>query len=149
MNKMKVIFIKDLKNQGKKGEIKTVKDGYAENFLINKGYAIKATKENIDKLNQDKAKAKEDDEKKKLEARKLKEKLEKVILTFKVKTGEGDKVFGSISLKQIKDELNKEGYSFEKQQIKLLDSLDSLGFHNVEMIIYKDIIAKVKVHLIK
>ncbi len=146
---MKVIFIKDLKNQGKKGEIKTVKDGYAENFLINKGYAIKATKENIDKLNQDKAKAKEDDEKKKLEARKLKEKLEKVILTFKVKTGEGDKVFGSISLKQIKDELNKEGYSFEKQQIKLLDSLDSLGFHNVEMIIYKDIIAKVKVHLIK
>ena len=146
---MKVIFIKDLKNQGKKGEIKTVKDGYAENFLINKGYAIKATKEKIDKLNQDKAKAKEDDEKKKLEARKLKEKLEKVILTFKVKTGEGDKVFGSISLKQIKDELNKEGYSFEKQQIKLLDSLDSLGFHNVEMIIYKDIIAKVKVHLIK
>ena len=149
MNKMEVIFIKDLKNQGKKGEIKAVKDGYAENFLINKGYAIKATKENIDKLNQDKAKAKEDDEKKKLEARKLKEKLEKVILTFKVKTGEGDKVFGSISLKQIKDELNKEGYSFEKQQIKLLDSLDSLGFHNVEMIIYKDIIAKVKVHLIK
>lgn len=146
---MEVIFIKDLKNQGKKGEIKTVKDGYAENFLINKGYAIKATKENIDKLNQDKAKAKEDDEKKKLEARKLKEKLEKVVLTFKVKTGEGDKVFGSISLKQIKDELNKEGYSFEKQQIKLLDSLDSLGFHNVEIIIYKDIIAKVKVHLIK
>lgn len=146
---MEVIFIKDLKNQGKKGEIKTVKDGYAENFLINKGYAIKATKENIDKLNQDKAKAKEDDEKKKLEARKLKEKIEKVVLTFKVKTGEGDKVFGSISLKQIKDELRKEGYSFEKQQIKLLDSLDSLGFHNVELTLYKDITAKVKVHLIK
>ena len=146
---MEVIFIKDLKNQGKKGEIKTVKDGYAENFLINKGYAIKATKENIDKLNQDKAKAKEDDEKKKLEARKLKEKLEKVVLTFKVKTGEGDKVFGSISLKQIKDELNKEGYSFEKQQIKLLDSLDSLGFYNDELTLYKDITAKVKVHLIK
>ena len=146
---MEVIFIKDLKNQGKKGEIKTVKDGYAENFLINKGYAIKATKENIDKLNQDKAKAKEDDEKKKLEAKKLKEKIEKVVLTFKVKTGEGDKVFGSISLKQIKDELRKEGYSFEKQQIKLLDSLDSLGFHNVELTLYKDITAKVKVHLIK
>ena len=55
---MEVIFIKDLKNQGKKGEIKNVKDGYAENFLINKGYAIKATKENLEKLNQDKAKAK-------------------------------------------------------------------------------------------
>ena len=146
---MEVIFIKDLKNQGKKGEIKEVKDGYAENFLINKGYAIKATKENISKLNKDKAKAKEEDEKKQIEARKLKEKLEKLVLTFKVKTGEGDKVFGSISLKQIKEELSKEGYSFEKQQIKLLDSLDSLGFHNVELTLYKDITAKVKVHLIK
>lgn len=146
---MKVIFIKDLKNQGKKGEIKNVKDGYAENFLINKGYAIKATKENIDKLNKDKAKAKEEDEIKREEARELKKKLEKIILTFKVKTGESDKVFGSISLKQIKDELKKENFNFEKAQIKLLDSLASLGFHNIEITIYKDITAKVKVHLIK
>lgn len=146
---MEVIFIKDLKNQGKKGEIKNVKDGYAENFLINKGYAIKATKENIDKLNKDKAKAKEEDEIKREEARELKKKLEKIILTFKVKTGESDKVFGSISLKQIKDELKKENFNFEKSQIKLLDSLASLGFHNIEITIYKDITAKVKVHLIK
>ena len=146
---MEVIFIKDLKNQGKKGEIKNVKDGYAENFLINKGYAIKATKENIAKLNKDKARAKEEDEIKREEARELKKKLEKIILTFKVKTGESDKVFGSISLKQIKDELKKENFNFEKSQIKLLDSLASLGFHNIEITIYKDITAKVKVHLIK
>lgn len=146
---MEVIFIKDLKNQGKKGEIKNVKDGYAENFLINKGYAIKATKENLEKLNQDKAKAKEEDEMKREEARELKKKLEKITLTFKVKTGENDKVFGSVSMKQIKDELKKESYNFEKSQIKLLDSLASLGFHNIEITIYKDITAKVKVHLIK
>lgn len=146
---MEVIFIKDLKNQGKKGEIKNVKDGYAENFLINKGYAIKATKENLEKLNQDKAKAKEEDEMKREEARELKKKLEKITLTFRVKTGENDKVFGSVSMKQIKDELKKESYNFEKSQIKLLDSLASLGFHNIEITIYKDITAKVKVHLIK
>ena len=146
---MEVIFIKDLKNQGKKGEIKNVKDGYAENFLINKGYAIKATKENLEKLNQDKAKAKEEDEMKREEARELKKKLEKITLTFKVKTGENDKVFGSVSMKQIKDELKKESYNFEKSQIKLLDSIASLGFHNIEITIYKDITAKVKVHLIK
>ena len=146
---MEVIFIKDLKNQGKKGEIKKVKDGYAENFLINKGYAIKATKENLEKLNQDKAKAKEEDEMKREEARELKKKLEKITLTFRVKTGKNDKVFGSVSMKQIKDELKKESYNFEKSQIKLLDSLASLGFHNIEITIYKDITAKVKVHLIK
>ena len=146
---MEVIFIKDLKSQGKKGEIKNVKDGYAENFLISKGYAIKATKENIEKLNQDKAKAKKEDDLKREEARELKKTLEKLTLTFKVKTGDNDKVFGSVSLKQIKDELKKENYNFEKQQIKLLDSLSSLGFHNIEITIYKDITAKIKVHLIK
>lgn len=146
---MEVIFIKDLKSQGKKGEIKNVKDGYAENFLIIKGYAIKATKENIEKLNQDKAKAKKEDDLKRKEARELKKTLEKLTLTFKVKTGDNDKVFGSVSLKQIKDELKKENYNFEKQQIRLLDSLSSLGFHNIEITIYKDITAKIKVHLIK
>ena len=146
---MEVIFIKDLKNQGKKGEIKNVKDGYAENFLINKGYAIKATKENLEKLNQDKANAKEEDEMKREEARELKKKLEKITLTFRVKTWKNDKVFGSVSMKQMKDELKKESYNFEKSQIKLLDSLASLGFHNIEITIYKDITAKVKVHLIK
>ena len=146
---MEVIFIKDLKNQGKKGEIKNVKDGYAENFLISKGYAIKATKENIEKLNPDKANAKKEDDLKRKEAKELKKNLEKLTLTFKVKTGDNDKVFGSVSLKQIKDELKKENYNFEKQQIRLLDSLSSLGFHNIEITIYKDITAKIKVHLIK
>ena len=146
---MEVIFIKDLKSQGKKGEIKNVKDGYAENFLISKGYAIKATKENIENLNQDKAKAKKEDDLKREEARELKKTLEKLTLTFKVKTGDNDKVFGSVSLKQIKDELKKKNYNFEKQQIRLLDSLSSLGFHNIEITIYKDITAKIKVHLIK
>ena len=83
------------------------------------------------------------------EARELKKKLEKITLTFRVKTGKNDKVFGSVSMKQIKDELKKESYNFEKSQIKLLDSLASLGFHNIEITIYKDITAKVKVHLIK
>ena len=63
---MRVIFIKDLKNQGKKGEIKEVKDGYAKNFLIKNGYAIKKTKESLKKLERDKQKQKELDSQKKL-----------------------------------------------------------------------------------
>lgn len=146
---MEVIFIKDLKGQGKKGEIKQVKDGYAENFLIKKGYAIKSTKSSLDKLEDEKkAKAIEVEEAKKA-ALTLKEKLEKVTLTFKVNTGDNDKVFGSISIKQIKEALKEKGYDFDKSMIKLTSSPSSLGFHNIEVELYKNIIAKVKIHLVK
>ena len=104
---MKVIFLKDLKGQGKKDEIKEVKDGYAENFLIAKGYAVKLTEQSLSKFNRDKAKEKDLDDKNREEALKIKEKIEKEELIFKVKTGEADKVFGSISPKQIKEELDK------------------------------------------
>lgn len=146
---MEVIFIKDLKNQGKKGQIKNVKDGYAENYLIKQGYAVKKTKDSLAKLQaEQKHKAAADAENKQLAAQ-LKEKLDKVIIEFKVKTGAGDRVFGSISVKQIKDELQKQGYKVEKSQIDILSPIASLGFHNVEIKLYPKITAIVKVHLVK
>lgn len=146
---MEVIFIKDLKNQGKKGQIKNVKDGYAENFLIKNGYAVRKTKENLSKLNHELEKKKQEDENNKKEAIKLKDELSKVTLEFKVKTGEGDKVFGSISVKQIKDELQKQGYKIDKNQIDITNSISSLGFHNVNINLYPEITAQIKVHVIK
>lgn len=146
---MEVIFIKDLKNQGKKGQVKNVKDGYAENYLIKNGYAVKKTKENLQKLNYELAKKEKENQANKAAALELKEKLAKVVLEFKVKTGEGDKVFGSISVKQIKDELNKKGFKVEKSSIKLDTTISSLGFHNVDLELYNDVIATVKVHVIK
>ena len=146
---MEVIFIKDLKNQGKKGQIKNVKDGYAENFLIKNGYAVKKTKENLLKLNQEQTKKAKEDAANKEEAKLLKEKLSKVTLEFKVKTGEVDRVFGSISIKQIKDELAKQGYKIEKSAIELTNNISSLGFHNVNINLYPEITAQIKVHVIK
>ena len=146
---MEVIFIKDLKNQGKKGQIKNVKDGYAQNFLIKNGYAVRKNKENVAKLNHELAKKAKEDEENKKQAKELKTKLDKLTLEFKVKTGEGDKVFGSISVKQIKDELNKQGYSIEKNQIDTQGTISSLGFHDVLINLYPEIVAKIKVHVIK
>ena len=146
---MEVIFIKDLKNQGKKGQIKTVKDGYAENFLIRNGYAVKKTKENLSKLNHEMARKEKEDEENKKKAIQLKEKLSKETLEFKVKTGEGDKVFGSISVKQIKDELHKKGYEIEKSKIEIKNTIQSLGFHTVTINLYPEIEAEIKVHVIK
>ena len=146
---MEVIFIKDLKNQGKKGQIKNVKDGYAENFLIKNGYAVKKTKENLAKLNYEQTKkAKEDAENKKM-ALETKEKLSKETLEFTVKTGAGDKVFGSISIKQIKDELQKKGYNIEKSMIEINNPIASLGFHNVDINLYPEVIPTIRVHVIK
>lgn len=146
---MEVIFIKDLKNQGKKGEIKNVKDGYAENFLIKKGYAVMKTKESLAKLQcEQRNKAAEDAENKK-NAEALKKELDKLVIEFKVKTGEGDKVFGSISVKQIKDELLKNNFKIDKSQIDIISPIASLGFHNVNIKLYPSITATIKVHVIK
>lgn len=146
---MEVIFIKDLKNQGKKGQIKNVKDGYAENFLIKQGYAVKKTKESLAKLEcEQRNKAAQDAESKK-QATALKVELDKVVLEFKVKTGEGDKVFGSVSVKQIKDELQKKNFKIDKSQIDISNSISSLGFHNVDIKLYPSITATIKVHLVK
>lgn len=145
---MKVIFLKDLKNQGKKGEIKEVKDGYAKNFLIKNGYAIKETKESLKILDRENKQAQELDAKNKKEAKELKQKLEQEKITFQVKTGKNDKVFGSISLKQIKDKLD-EKYKIDKKQIIINNPISSLGFHEVEIHLYKDIIAKIKIEVIK
>lgn len=146
---MEVIFIKDLKNQGKKGQIKNVKDGYAENFLIKQGYAVMKTKESLAKLEcEQRNKAAQDAENKK-QATALKAELDKVVIEFKVKTGDGDKVFGSISVKQVKDELQKKGFKIDKSQIDITNQIASLGFHNVDIKLYPGITATIKVHVIK
>ena len=146
---MEVIFIKDLKNQGKKGQVKNVKDGYAENFLIKNGYAVKKTKENLSKLQHEQAKKAKEDQENKNKAIDLKNKLAKEVLEFKVKTGEGDRVFGSISVKQIKDGLLEKGYKIEKSMIDLDSAISSLGFHNVNLNLYPEVVATIKVHVIK
>ncbi len=146
---MEVIFIKDLKNQGKKGQIKEVKDGYAQNYLIKNGYAVVKTKENLAKLQAEQAKKVASDQENKEQALKLKEQIDKIIIEFKVKTGEADRVFGSISVKQIKDELAKMNFNIEKSQIELTNPIASLGFHNIQIKLYPGIEATIKVHLIK
>ena len=146
---MRVIFRQDVKGVGKKDEIKEVKDGYAINFLIKKNLAVVANQENLDSLKKEQAIRKANHDKAKKEAMEEKAKLEKLVLTFKVKTGEGDRVFGSVSQKQIKEELKNNGYNIDKNQIKLQDSLSALGFHKIEIELYKEVSAIVKVHLVK
>ncbi len=146
---MKVIFIKDLKNQGKKGEVKEVKDGYAMNFLVKNGYALIASEQNLRNLERDNKNKIEEDVQKTKEAEKMKIKLENIKITFKAKTGKQDQLFGSISSKQIATELSKKGYEIDKKSIILTNPITSLGFHNVDIELYKKIKAQLKVEVVK
>ena len=145
---MKVIFLKDLKGQGKKGEIKEVSDGYAKNFLILKGYAVKKTETSLNKLNKEKAENKRLDEENIKKANEMAKKLEKIVLKFNAKAGKTDKMFGSISSKQIKEELDKKGYSFDRKQI-VSETINTFGFHNVDINLYKNIVGTIRVEVRK
>ena len=144
---MKVIFIKDLKKQGHVNEVKEVSDGYATNFLIKNGYAVKYTKTSSDILKKDIKELHDANEKQTKEALKLKEKVESITIEFKVKSNNG-KMFGSISSKQISDELKKQGIMVEKKNI-VCNGLSSLGFHDVDVKLYKNVNAILKVHIIE
>ena len=146
---MKVIFTKDLRGQGKRGEIKEVKDGYAKNFLIKNGYASQLNESTLGKYNREVEKEQQKDEQLRKEAKDLKEKLEKIELVFAVKTGKDDRVFGSVSPKQIKDELDKKGYVIDKKQVELDHSVSNLGYHDIKINLYKEIFAKIKIKLQK
>lgn len=145
---MKVIFIKDLKKQGKVNEIKEVSDGYATNFLIKNGYAVKYTKTSSDILSKDlkniELKEKEDIKK----ANDIKKKLNNITLEFVVKSNNG-KVFGSISSKQICEELkNKYDIDISKKCIKIDNAISELGCHDVVVNLHKKVSANVKVMLV-
>ncbi len=145
---MKVIFIKDLKKQGKINEVKEVSDGYATNFLIKNGYAVKYTKTSSNILANDIKQKEKEDEINRKESLELKKKIEDIILEFKVSSNNG-KMFGSISTKQISDELKKKGISIDKKNIISNDNLNLLGMHEIEIKLYKKVSAKLRINLLE
>ena len=144
---MKVIFLKDLKKQGKKNEIKEVSDGYAVNFLIKNGYAVKYTKSSGDILDAQIANDKLNEENNIKKANEIKVRIEKEVLKFEVQTGKDGRVFGSISSKQICDRLGELGYNVDKKNVKSKESLSTLGTYYVDIELYKNVVAKVRVEL--
>ena len=146
---MKVIFIKDLKGQGKKGEIKEVKDGYGMNYLIKNGYAVKATETGVFRLKKENSEKALEENLLIKDMEVIKQKLEKEKIVFKAKTGNQDQMFGTVSVKQIKEKLNELGYKIKKQDIHLEIPISSIGFHEVEIELHKKVIAKIKIEIKK
>ena len=145
---MKIILLEDIKKKGKKGDILTVKDGYGT-FLINDSKAVIANEENVRNLNRNNERKKVKEEQLISECEKIKNKLERERIDFKVKVGEQDRVFGSVSAKQIEKDLKNRGYDIDKKSIIIDSTLSSLGAHIVSIELHKKVIAQIKVNLVK
>ena len=146
---MKVILLKDVKKQGKKDDIIEVSDGYGMNYLIKNGLAVAATKTSTKILSNELDKRKQEEEKLVKEMQEMRDKIIRENITFKVKTGAMDKVFGNVSSKQVAESLNKMGYKVDKKQIQIDAPLDTLGVHNVTVELHKKVRFNIRVNLVK
>ncbi|WP_341301070.1 50S ribosomal protein L9 [Lysinibacillus sp. FSL H8-0500] len=145
---MKVVFLKDVKGKGKKGEIKNVADGYAQNFLIKNGYAAEANAQALSQLEGQKKLAEKNAAAELAEAQALKDKVETLTVELKAKSGEGGRLFGSVSTKQIADALQKvHGIKIDKRKMTLPDGIRALGFTNVPVKLHQEVTATLKVHV--
>ena len=146
--KIKVILKENIKGVGKKDEIVEVKDGYANNFLLNQNKAILATPENINKLKARKEKIQKHHDRDVKNAKELKEVLATKEIVLKVKAGENNKVFGSISAKEIvqavKDQLN---IDIDKKKVSADSKVKEIGVHNVELKLHSEVKANLKVRV--
>lgn len=146
---MKVILLKDVKSQGRKDDIINVSDGYANNYLIKNKLAVAYTetsKKILDKQIQIR-----NDEEAKIVANltEIKNKLNDKIIEFKVKTGKDDRVFGTVSSKQISDKINELGYDIDKKYILIDTPLSSLGTYKVKIKLHKKVEFNINIKLIK
>ena len=146
---MKVIMLTDVKKVGKKGEIVEVADGYGRNFLIRGGYAVQATAGSQKVLDQQMVQEALNEQEKKVKAEETAHRLENITLRFQVKSGKEGRVFGSVSTKQIVEELRKQGINVDKRKILDTAPVSSLGVTKVRIELYKDVIGTINVHLLE
>lgn len=146
---MKVILKADIKGVGRKDQVINASDGYARNFLFPKNLAVEANNANMAKLKakQDSAKFQKNQEKE--EALEIADKLSKILLKIKVKSGENGRIFGGVSTKEIAQELEKQyKIKVDKKKIDLKETIKMLGMQTIQIKLFEGVIGKVKIDVI-
>ena len=142
---MKVLLKHDVTKLGKAGQVKNVADGYARNYLIPKGLALEATGKNINVLEHTKKLIAQQSEKERKKAESLVQQYSGVTVTIPCKVGEMDRLFGSVTGKDIENALVEKGFEVDKKQIVIEDPIKSLGEHRVKIKLYPGVFADIAV----
>lgn len=147
---MEVVLLQDVKSLGKKGQVVKVNDGYARNFIIPKKLGVEANATNLNDLKLQKAHEAKVAKEQLEAAKELAQKIEAGMVKVSVKTGEGGKVFGSVSGKEIAAAAKEQmGLELDKKKFALNDSLKTVGVHEVPVKLHKDVSAKLKVNVVE
>lgn len=145
---MKVILLEDVKTVGKKGEIVEVSDGYARNVLLKKKQGVEATGKNRNDLKLQKANEEKVAAENLAAAQELGKKLEAASITLKVKVGEGGKLFGSISNKEVAEAVKEQlGYEIDKKKVQLNNPIKSVGTMEAAIKLHTKVTAQLKVNV--
>lgn len=144
---MKVLLLTDVRGTGKKGEIKEVADGYANNFLIKTGKARRADNEALSENKNRKEAHDYHKEQERLSAVALGEKLKNATVEVKIKCGENGKTFGSISSKEIADALAKQGFIIDKRKIELANPIKTVGTYTVIAKLHSEVQVKLTIEV--
>ena len=146
---MKVILQKDIKTLGRKGAVVEVSEGYANNYLIKNKFAVPATAENMNVLKSQQGALMKRKERDFEEAKKLAEIMKNITLKFTVKAGEGGRLFGSVTAKDIAEKLNTEHkIEVDKKKVMLEDAIKTAGVTEVEVKLYEGVNTKIKVQIV-
>jgi len=146
---MKIILKQDHEKLGAAGDIVTVKDGYARNYLIPQKIAVVANKKNIKLLEEEKKSIEMRHSKERKKAEVMAGELEKISLTATVSVGEEDRVFGSVTAQTISTLLKEKGYDIDKRKIILKEPIKALGVYTVIIKLHSDVEAKIRVWVVK
>ncbi|WP_147802543.1 50S ribosomal protein L9 [Alkalicoccus halolimnae] len=144
---MKVIFLKDVKGKGKKGELKDVPDGYARNYLLKNQLAEEANKGNLKAFEKKKENEERQAEEELKQAEKMKEELESKPVELSAKAGDGGRLFGAVTNKQVAEQLRKDNYKIDKRKIEMKEPIRTLGYTNVNVKLHPKVTAVIKVHV--
>ena len=143
---MKVILLQDIKSVGKKGQVLDASDGYARNYLLPKKLAVKADAQNMNELKTKQEANKYRKDMNLAAANEVKEKMKNFELIFKIKAGDNGKIFGSITSKDIADELNKKYFvEVDKKKVLLDDSIKNIGVYNIDIKLFEGVTGTLKV----
>ena len=146
---MKVILKADIKGVGKKNEVINASDGYARNFLFPKNLAVEANTENMRKLEAQKESNQYRKDTEKEEAKKIAEKMNKIMLKIQVKAGENGKIFGGVSAKDIAEAFEvQHNIKIDKKKVDLKETIKTLGLHTVQIKLYEGVVGNIKVDVI-